>query len=161
MSPRAFVARAILSMSLASCAHDVAARPTERVLEVSMEQAGACPGTEPCWWRTTVTGSRMIRLENYAQSRQERLTSDEFQAVLEIVDRPDFRAALRSKEPTCPEVVDSTISLTLETSRGRFVDKRAGGCIIDEQRFPTHPYRDLFRRLDASRRRHFPGVLPF
>lgn len=161
MSPRAFFARVILSMGLASCAHGVAARPTERVLEVSMEQGGACPGIEPCWWRTTVTGSRMIRLENYAQTRQERLTSDEFQAVLEIVDRPDFRAAIRSKEPTCPEVADSSISLTLETSRGRFVDKLAGGCIIDEQRFPKHPYRDLFRRLDALRRRHFPGLLPF
>lgn len=125
-----------------------------------MEQGGACPGTDPCWWRTSVLPAK-IRLENFNMGMESAIGSDEFEHVVQIVNRPDFRTAIAAKEPMCPVTFDGDMSLTLATQTGVFTDKFASGCILDDESFPRHSYRDLFRVLDELRRNRFPGVLPF
>lgn len=125
-----------------------------------MEQGGACPGVDPCWWRTSVLPAK-IRLENLSMNLESVIGPDDFEQVVQIVNRTDFRSAITARAPTCPVTFDGDYSLTLATQAGTFTDKFASGCILDDEYFSRHSYRDLFRVLDEMRRSHFPGVLPF
>ena len=151
----------VLALAGLGCGHNAPAGPSDSVVAVTMEQGGACVGTDPCWWRTTVTAPGTIRLENFKQGMDKPLPPADYQRVLAIVDSREFRAAIESEAPVCPVTFDGDIIISLQTSAVSRTDKHASGCVLDTEGVPKHPYRDLFRLLDRLRREQFPGVLPF
>lgn len=141
-----------------------ASRPAERgdvVLEVVMDQGGACVGNDPCWWKTTASAPGVIRLESATISMEAPLPSGDWAQVGKVVAMNEFRKTIESPEPLCPVTFDAGYVFALKTSLAELRDPHASGCILDDARVPPHPYRVLFTALDGARRRAFPGVLPF